>query len=220
MAIHSLEQRRKSVSSVISALAEYYDKKLTETQIAMYVEDLGDLSLADLSEAVKRYRRDPKNSFFPLPAKLREIVESQDGRPMPDEAWAMIPKDEYGSVIWTDEMAEAFGEARKLLDEDRIAARTTFKEIYTKLVSDARSQRRRVRWTPSMGYDRAARSTALTEAVEKQRITLEEARGWGLEYKSQAIAIEGPTEPSQFVTPKLPFKEILKQLQDRHKRNG
>jgi hypothetical protein len=106
---------------------------------------------------------------------LAEIIEripgagADDGRPEVEEAWAMIPKSEDGSIVWTVEMAEAFGAARQLVrDGDSIGARMTFKEVYARLVAKAHRENIPVRWVPSLGWDRVR---ALSEAVQKQRIT-------------------------------------------------
>lgn len=66
--------QREQISEIIFALGEYYDKNLTQNQIAMYVEDLIDLDATQLVEAIKRYRLDPKNDRFPLPVKLKAMI--------------------------------------------------------------------------------------------------------------------------------------------------
>src|SRR5207249_11975278 len=67
-----------------------------------------------------------------------------DGRPGPEEAWAGLPE-ERGALggVWTEEMENAFGVARSLLqDRDEIGARMAFKGVYPKLVGAARAERR------------------------------------------------------------------------------
>jgi hypothetical protein len=83
----------------------------------------------------------------------------------------MAPRDEYQTVVWTDEMAEAWGAARPLLASDEIAARMTFREVYTKLVIAARREHRPPRWWPSLGHDVLGRDGPLREAVAKKRLT-------------------------------------------------
>ncbi len=109
---------------------------------------------------------------------IQDVVSRiDDGRPGPEEAWAMIPKDEAGSVVWSEEMALAFGVARHLLDEgDSVGARMAFKESYAKHVSVARDQGRPVRWSPSLGHDPRGRDAALSEAVTAGRLTYEHAQ--------------------------------------------
>jgi hypothetical protein len=95
-----------------------------------------------------------------------------DGRPSPEEAWSMCPKDENDSCVWTDEMSEAFGAARPLLrDGDHVAARMAFREVYQRVVATARRDGIPVRWSPSLGWDKGDQVRALTEAITKNRIT-------------------------------------------------
>lgn len=107
--------------------------------------------------------------FFSLAAVKSRI---DDGRPEPDEAWGLMPVEEGQSVVWTDEMAEAFGAAIPLLDgKANISARMAFIAKYKALVSDAKLRGVAVKWSASLGYDQLGRQHALTEAVNKGRIT-------------------------------------------------
>src|SRR2546421_716023 len=75
-------------------------------------------------------------------------------------------------------MAEAFELARKLLHEHgEIAARMAFKEKYTTLLASARVESRPVKWMISLGWDKADRVRALSDAVRKQQIQPAEAYG-------------------------------------------
>jgi hypothetical protein len=164
------------IAQQILGLAEYYDKTLSSNQIEMFVEDLGSINLEQLKFAIKKYRTDPKSVFFPLPSKLIGLVSESDGRPGDDEAWAMIPKDEDASVIWTTEMAEAFGVCLPLIYEDKIAARMAFKESYEALIKNARQNGKPVKWLPTFGRDKLGREAALRVAIDKNRITLGHAQ--------------------------------------------
>lgn len=127
-------------------------------------------------KAIELYMLDSKNKFFPSPANLREYFISDDGRPGPDEAWGLVPHDEYRSVVWNDEISEAYGRSRYLLDEgDRVGARLAFKEAYEKIVKQKRSLGLPPKWIPSLGMDHAGRETAIVEAVQKGRLALESA---------------------------------------------
>jgi len=50
-----------------------------------------------------------------------------------------------------------------------------FKERYTALVSAARNLHRPVKWTASLGYDQTYREAVVREAVERKRLTQEQA---------------------------------------------
>ena len=68
-----MKSTKASIAQIVIAFAEYYDKVLSQTQLAMYVEDLLTISPEQLQAAVKQYRSDPRNDRFPLPAKLIAI---------------------------------------------------------------------------------------------------------------------------------------------------
>lgn len=65
------------IARIVIGLAEYYDKKLTPTQLDMYAEDLMELGASKLVQAVRLYRNDGRNDKFPLPSKLKAMVELQ-----------------------------------------------------------------------------------------------------------------------------------------------
>lgn len=161
------------VIKLMIAMAAYYGQKIEDHVLLMYAEDVSDLPLEGVKRAFHEIRRDPKVTRFPLPALIRERVG--DGRPGVEEAWAMIPKDEASSVVWTTEMREAFGTARLLLEEDPIAARMAFKETYQRLITQARSNGERVRWEPSLGHDKSHRDMVLRDAVSRGRMSIAQA---------------------------------------------
>lgn len=156
----------------LQATAELTGKQISSVAAVMLLNDLRGFSPQQISNALAKCRAELRT--FPTLADILSRLD--DGRPGPEEAWAMIPKDEEGSVVWTPEMAEAFGAARPLLlEDDPIAARMTFKEVYTRLVCNSRSNHAPVRWVPSLGFERSGRHLAIKVAVEAGRITHEAA---------------------------------------------
>jgi hypothetical protein len=104
------------------------------------------------------------------------VSRIEDGRPGPDEAWAMLPRDEETTVVWTEEMRKAWSIALPLLDADEsIPARMAFKEAYIREVSAARDSGIGPRWTVSLGHSVEGRTEALKKAVESGLITQEHA---------------------------------------------
>lgn len=88
----------------------------------------------------------------------------------------MIPRDEGGSVVWTDEMREAYAVAAPLLEEDGpIPARMAFLERYRALVQAARDAGTPTRWEASLGYDVRGRESVVLDAVAKGRIAQDHA---------------------------------------------
>lgn len=158
--------------SAVAVTAELCGRTFSPAAAAVFVADLAQYPEQQVLSALRRCRREVKGILT-----VQDVVSRlDDGRPGAEEAWAAIPKDEAGSIVWSEEMAEAFGIAAPLLyDGDSVAARMAFKEAYLRLVSGARDRGIPVRWSPSLGHDAAGREAAMKDAVRLGRITLEHA---------------------------------------------
>lgn len=156
----------------ISLTSEVCGLPLSAAAAEMLARDLAGFNEAAVMAALARCRLELHG-----PLKTADIVvRIEDGRPDADEAWAMMPKTESSSVVWTDEMAQSWGVAAPLLQAGEISsAHAAFKESYTKAVLRARIQRKSAHWTPSLGSDVAGRERVLLDAVKKQRISAEHA---------------------------------------------
>lgn len=118
-----------------------------------------------------------RGKFPPVPADILSILDKMqpDGRPGPDEAWAMVPRDEYTSAVLSEEIAEAMQVAQPLLNEgDAIAARMAFKEAYNRIVERNKMAGIKPKWFPSLGQDQRGREHVLKNAVEKGRLSQEQ----------------------------------------------
>lgn len=157
----------------VAVTAELCGRTFTEAAARMFVQDLSLYSEAAVLGALSRCRREVRGVLT-----VQDVVSRlDDGRPGIDEAWAMLPFDEASSAVWTDEMSEAFGVALPLLREgDRTAARFAFREAYAKAVGAARDAARPVSWWASLGHDVQGRGVVLKDAVDKGRLSLEQAQ--------------------------------------------
>lgn len=90
------------------------------------------------------------------------------------------------SVVWTQEMAEAYGVALPLLDEP-VQARMAFLEAYRDRVRAARDSGAPVRWVPSLGTDPHGREAALVAAVGAGRLSVSHATALLPVSASQAV---------------------------------
>lgn len=66
-----------ALKETIILTASYYGRTLSPQVLAMYVEDLEDFPPADVIAAYKAWRRNPKNTQFPLPAQIRGIIQPE-----------------------------------------------------------------------------------------------------------------------------------------------
>jgi hypothetical protein len=111
---------------------------------------------------------DEEDRFAPVPAAIAKRCKLMDGRPSDDEAWAiaLLSQDEADTVVWTHEIAEAFGICSTVLrGGDEVGARMAFKDAYNRMVSEARLTGRPAKWSASLGWDMAKREIAVTKAA-------------------------------------------------------
>ena len=157
----------KALLQAIAVCAELTRTQLSEAAARVLADDLSRYPERQVLHALSRCRRELRSGLTPADI----LARLDDGRPGPEEAWAMMPRDESQSVVWTDEMAQAWGVARPLIDEgDTIAGRMAFLEHYRGLVQTARDRGLPPHWTPSLGHDPAGREAVLVEAAEKGRL--------------------------------------------------
>jgi hypothetical protein len=157
----------------VAVTAELCGRVFTEAAARVFVNDLSAYPEDAVIKALARCRKEVRGVLT-----VQDVVSRiDDGRPGPEEAWAMLPLSESQSAVWTDEMASAWSVSQHLLDNgDKTGARFAFKEAYIKRVDKARDQGKRVNWTPTLGTDPHGRERVLTEAVAAGRLPLEYAQ--------------------------------------------
>lgn len=158
---------------------------------ALWFRSLAEHDIDAVRAGFDAHVRDPQRGrFVPTPADVIAQISgfvADDGRPGAEEAWATALRgaDESTSIVWSAEMAEAWGIARPVFAAgDEVGARMAFREAYERLVGDARRKREPVAWSASLGFDAEERERALSEAAARGRIA----------YNPQA-QIEGPATP-------------------------
>lgn len=168
-------QRKRKIMEQIAITVELMGCSITPASLAVLESDLSGYPEEAVIVALKSVRNG--RSRFTPDAVFKEL-EKLDGRPGPDEAWAMIPQDEQTSVVMTSEMAEALHVAQPLLNEgDKIAARMSFKEAYTRITEANRRAGVLPSWFPSLGADKNGRDAVLEEAVRLKRLPAHQVAG-------------------------------------------
>lgn len=157
----------------LAATAELCGTNLSEAAAKLLLTDLAEYDPRAVLVALSKCRRELKGRLT-----LAEIVSRiDDGRPGPEEAWAALPIDESKSVVWTQEMSDAFWIALPLIEQgEMVQARMAFKEAYLTRIAEAREQRTPAVWSASLGHDKHGRKAVLAAAVEKGRINRTQAR--------------------------------------------
>jgi len=162
----------RAILQALAVTAELTGTNFSDVAARMMLEDLAPYPEQQVLASLNRCRKELKGRLT-----LSDILSRiDDGRPGPEEAWSMIPRDESASVVWTEEMAAAFGVALPLLNEgDAVAARMAFTERYRKLCQKARDESAPPKWTPSYGTDQLGREAAITEAMRHNRLSYQQA---------------------------------------------
>jgi len=156
----------------LAATSELMGQSISPLALEYMAKDLKQYPVDTVIEALNKLRRESKGRLT-LAAIVEKIEElNPDGRPKADEAWAMIPQDEYASSVMTQEMAEAMGIAQSLLDDgDKIGARMAFRDAYNRIVDANKRNGVQVSWFPSLGWEKSGRIPVLAEAVRLGRLT-------------------------------------------------
>lgn len=165
-----IEQERKQFYEMLAECMAQYAQKLPEVGLlAAWWKSLSPFPLRTVAAGFASYVHE-NDTFPPVPAGIVKRCKLLDGRPEAEEAWAMslLSKDEAETVVWTQEMAEAFAIARPVLDSSgAISARKTFIEAYQRLIDVARYQLKAPVWIVSEGYDKGRKKLAVDDAVRK-----------------------------------------------------
>jgi len=206
---------KKLIEAVTVAL-EITNTHLSDAALDFMLADLCRYPEPHVLGALLRCCRELKPRQFTLEAVLSRV---DDGRPGAEEAWAAIPKDEHGSVVWTTEMRDAWAASYPLLrDGDLIAARMAFKEKYPPLVQRARDARLPVQWEISLGHDLVGRELVLLDAAEKGRLSPQKVRSL-LPYhreneglNARLLALEGKSAAALLPAPSEKVKKLVADL--------
>ena len=159
----------KTLIEALAVTAELTGTELSKAASTALCAELVAYPEADVLASLARCRRELRGKM-----SLSDILDRlPNGRPGVEEAWALIQqvmRNEQASIVWTDEMREAYGVAAPLQD-DLVAARMAFKEKYTACVATARAGRRLASWSVSLGWDITQRTEAVQEAARRNLIS-------------------------------------------------
>jgi hypothetical protein len=148
----------------VAVTAELCGRVFSEPAARVFVSDLSCYEEAAVLKALTRCRKEVRGVLT-----VADVISRiDDGRPGPDEAWAMVPLSESESVVWTEEMAKAFSLCN--FDGGLNAARLAFREAYKSLVDEARSNGVPAKWAHSLGWNPRGREQVLTRAVQLGRL--------------------------------------------------
>lgn len=66
---------KERFGNLMHAVAEVYDKPLSDTKLSIYWEDLKDFNFFDIRDALRKHRKDPKaGQYMPKPADVVKFI--------------------------------------------------------------------------------------------------------------------------------------------------
>jgi hypothetical protein len=169
--------KQETLIEDLAAAAEVMGQEIRPAGLLAMSDDLMAYPLEVSRAALIRVRRECRRLTL---ADILERIETADGRPLADEAWAtaILALEESETFIWTLETQQAFAVARPLVEiNDRVGARMAFRDAYARLVQAARARHDPVAWSPSLGWDVERRRAVLEIAVANGRLAASHAQG-------------------------------------------
>lgn len=158
---------RDELYEAIVMTAAVLGHELSPGAVKLMAGDLMPYPESKVRDALLRCRRELTGRLS-LAAILQRIDTGHLGA---EDAWALCPASEEETVVWTEQIAEAWSTASRLLP-DKVAARMAFKEAYARLMRDASGE---AVWTVCLGHDRGLRCAPIQRAVESGWLTPLEA---------------------------------------------
>lgn len=160
-----------NILQLLAATAQLMDATLSPQSLAVMASDFSGYDRKMMEIALKNVRMN-HTRFSPAAIKIELDKLDKNKRIGADEAWAMIPHNEYDSVVWTNEMAEAYNTCYRLVEDgDMVAARMAFKSAYERITSDNKSNGINPVWQASLGSDIEGREKAINEAKRLGRLS-------------------------------------------------
>jgi len=155
---------REESAAMINHINDLWPKeKLTPARQKLFTKALSKYPLQVATDAIDDFAlNDRYSAFCPMPGQLQQYLPRGAQHPGPDEAWAIAlnGSDERNSVIWTNEIAQAWAIASDIFhDGDKIGSRMAFKDAYSRIIQNAPPPRA----VASIGWDQEGRK----EIVEK-----------------------------------------------------
>lgn len=178
-----LEQDKREFAEIYRGVCATYGREASKEAMRIAWAALGQFSMGQVRAAYTSHL--VRSKYMPTPAEIIAAIHDNTPamcRPGADEAWAMMPRDETDSVVWTQEMAQAWSVASALVNPfvvekpDWVAARMAFKDAYNRAVEIARAQGRPAEWKVCRGTRTDNLEDVLTEALRLGRLQPEDAR--------------------------------------------
>ena len=155
----------------LGATMELSGQQIRPAALSLLASDLSHIDKPLLRMALARIRAEHKGAI--LTGTVLQYVDHAMGRLLPAEAYALAlsSADDRATVVWTNEIAEAWAIAAPLLSAgDKFGARQAFIEAYARVTGEARALRQQPVVQVSLGHDPEGRTRAIQEALAAGRL--------------------------------------------------
>lgn len=173
---------------ILKEAFEIHEKEISNSKLNIYFNLFKKYPMAVFSSALLTHIE--RSKFSPKPADLKDIIDNMDGRPDSNEAWSIsqASKNEDETIVWTNEMQEAFGVATPILMMGDIqGAKMAFREVYEKLVRKSRDNQIPIKWNVSIGHDKTRVNDAINQARYDGRISHDDST----RYLTDSATVDG-----------------------------
>ena len=155
----------------LGATMELSGQQIRPASLKLLAADLEHIDKSLLRMALARIRAEHKGQI--LTGTVLQYVDHAMGRLLPSEAYALAlsSSDDSATIVWTNEIADAWAVAAPLLRAgDKFGARQAFVEAYGRITGEARALRQHPVVQVSLGHDPEGRTRALQEAMTAGRL--------------------------------------------------
>lgn len=155
----------------LGATMELSGQQIRPAALMLLVSDLAHIEKPLLQMALARIRAEHKGAI--LTGTVLQYVDHAMGRLLPAEAYALAlsSSNEQATVVWNNEIAEAWTVAAPVLNAgDKFGARQAFIEAYARVTGEARATRRMPQVQVSLGHNTEGRARAVQEAIAAGRL--------------------------------------------------
>ncbi|UZX96161.1 hypothetical protein ND444_07255 [Yersinia ruckeri] len=156
----------------MKATLAIYGKDASKAVLDLYWNALLPYDIDTVRQAFSNWLTDPdQGRFSPKPADIIRNIQTIAGKPdwlSANEAWALaLPaQDEANTVVWTNEIAQAWNIALPIMQEgDKVGARMAFIAAYERLTKAAQGTGRSPEWSVSEGWDKETVKITVERAV-------------------------------------------------------
>ena len=163
-------------------------EKPSELVLTLSFNDLDEYPLKYVKRALEIYRK--SNTFTPAVSQIIEIIKDNLGLShiSAEEAWgkAVDSFDEFKTVVWTKEIAQAAAIAAPLYNvKYPFDARKAFTEAYKRIISTTHTP---PIWVECLGFDSKERVKAIENAVVLKRLPENKLKSLQIEHKPAEIS--------------------------------